>query len=83
MKNTLNFTKFDFDDEETYPKCEGSYLIIDGLGKFHVAFWTEVQEMNRDSEISIARNPHWISEFAYREVVQYSTTTLANLDWKK
>lgn len=81
MDIQIEFTVFDVDDEGTYPKREGSYLVENEFGSFHIAFWTEIKEINFGSETHIVKRPHWVLELWGGQIIRYSTTPLTDLDW--
>lgn len=81
MKAQTRLVDFDINDEKTYPKREGSYLVADEYNRFFVAFWADIEEVRHADNFGIRRNPHWIIEGDHPWIHKYCDTPLCELDW--
>lgn len=77
----LDLVDFDINDEKTYPKREGSYLVVSEFWQLNVAFWTEVEKVSNSSEFGVRKNPRWLCDIDCQNIKKYSATPLTELDW--
>ena len=81
MKGLMDLVDFDIEDEKTYPKREGTYLVVSEFGKLNVAFWTEVEKVSNSSQFGVRKNPRWLCDIDCPNIKKYCKTPLAELNW--
>ena len=70
-------TKFDRNDEATFPKHEGSYLAFNEANIGFVAFWAEFGTLSSEHNgANVFRKRRWIADY---EVSSYSPIPLGQL----
>ena len=69
--------KFDPNDEATFPKQEGSYLVCNGANIGFVCFWSEFAAIKSErNSVNVMRKRRWMADY---EVSSYCPVPLSQL----